>query len=191
MKALEFIRLEDGAEPWYLLHCHPDTPSRGGIRIRVLIKREKRYLYLIYVIECDTTTIRLAPPAKPCRADGLWNSTCCELFARCDGLAYEEFNFAPSGQWAAYSFAGYRLGMEALGVDGPPCVTFVDEELDRYLYLSVMIPQSPHQSTMSIGLSAVIEETDGTKSYWALAHPPGKPDFHHPDCFALTLPAVG
>src|SRR3546814_10579152 len=37
-----------------------------------------------------------------------------------------------------------------------------------------------------LALSAVIEETDGTKSYWALRHPPGKPDFHHPDCFALT-----
>ena len=35
---------------------------------------------------------------------------------------------------------------------------------------------------------AVIEEKDGTKSYWALAHPPGEPDFHHPDCFALDLP---
>ena len=40
-----------------------------------------------------------------------------------------------------------------------------------------------------LALSAVIEELDGTKSYWALAHPPGKPDFHHPDCFALTLGA--
>jgi hypothetical protein len=28
---------------------------------------------------------------------------------------------------------------------------------------------------------------DGTKSYWALAHPQGKPDFHHVDSFALTL----
>ncbi len=40
-----------------------------------------------------------------------------------------------------------------------------------------------------LALSAVIEETDGTKSYWALRHPPGAPDFHHPDCFALTLEA--
>jgi hypothetical protein len=23
-----------------------------------------------------------------------------------------------------------------------------------------------------------------------LAHPPGKPDFHHSDCFALELPAT-
>ena len=40
-----------------------------------------------------------------------------------------------------------------------------------------------------LGLSAVIEAEDGTKSYWALNHPPGAPDFHHKDCFALELPA--
>ena len=37
-------------------------------------------------------------------------------------------------------------------------------------------------------ISAVIEESDGTKSYWGLNHPPGEPDFHHPDCFVLDLP---
>jgi len=35
-----------------------------------------------------------------------------------------------------------------------------------------------------LGLSAVIEEAGGRKSYWALAHPQGKPDFHHADGFA-------
>lgn len=40
------------------------------------------------------------------------------------------------------------------------------------------------------GVSAVIEEADGTKSFWALRHPPGRPDFHHPDCFQLELPAA-
>jgi hypothetical protein len=39
-----------------------------------------------------------------------------------------------------------------------------------------------------LGLSAVLEETDGTRSFWALAHPDErKPDFHHPDCFAAQL----
>ena len=39
-----------------------------------------------------------------------------------------------------------------------------------------------------LGLSAILEEIDGTKSYWALAHPPGdKPDFHDPVCFAARL----
>lgn len=41
-----------------------------------------------------------------------------------------------------------------------------------------------------LNLAAVIEENDGTKSYWALHHPdPEKPDFHHPDSFVLKLPA--
>jgi hypothetical protein len=33
----------------------------------------------------------------------------------------------------------------------------------------------------------VIEAADGSLSYWALRHPPGKPDFHHRDAFALEL----
>jgi hypothetical protein len=33
----------------------------------------------------------------------------------------------------------------------------------------------------------VIEENDGMLSYWSLKHPPGNPDFHHPDSFALEL----
>jgi hypothetical protein len=41
-----------------------------------------------------------------------------------------------------------------------------------------------------LGLAAVIEEKGGRISYWALAHAPGKPDFHHRDCFQLRLPAA-
>ena len=41
----------------------------------------------------------------------------------------------------------------------------------------------------AFGASAVIEETDGTKSYWALNHTTGKPDFHDPACFTARLPA--
>jgi len=32
----------------------------------------------------------------------------------------------------------------------------------------------PRNASLRLGLSAVIEETSGHKSYWALAHPPGK-----------------
>jgi hypothetical protein len=41
-----------------------------------------------------------------------------------------------------------------------------------------------------LGLSAVIEDMAGGKSYWALAHPPGKADFHHADSFARELPPM-
>ena len=39
-----------------------------------------------------------------------------------------------------------------------------------------------------MGVSTVIETVDGAISYWALAHPPDKPDFHHPESFVLELP---
>ncbi len=61
-------------------------------------------------------------------------------------------------------------------------------EEDTWLYAMIRL-SGPELLPVSIALSAVIEETDGTKSYWALRHPPGPPDFHHPDCFALTLEA--
>lgn len=48
----------------------------------------------------------------------------------------------------------------------------------------------PDDQDWKLGLSAIIEEEDGQKSYWALAHPPGKADFHHIDCFAQLLPGT-
>ena len=41
---------------------------------------------------------------------------------------------------------------------------------------------------LRLALAAVIETADGRVDYWALAHPAGKPDFHHPQGFTLELP---
>jgi hypothetical protein len=35
-----------------------------------------------------------------------------------------------------------------------------------------------------------VEDRSGSLSYWALRHAAGKPDFHHPDAFALELDEV-
>ena len=45
----------------------------------------------------------------------------------------------------------------------------------------------PPGRSLRLGLSAVLEDADGVLSYWALRHPPGKPDFHHTDAFATQL----
>jgi hypothetical protein len=67
---------------------------------------------------------------------------------------------------------------------------FVEQSEQRFaLTAYAELPPNELDSMASIALSAVIEEADGTKSYWALRHPPGPPDFHHPDCFALNLGA--
>ena len=128
----------------------------------------------------------LLPEAAEGRADGLWKTTCFEAFLRAEGEeGYLEWNFAPSGQWAAYDFPSYREGTAEAEVNAEPYVRVEDNLTWWALGATIAIPAGP---TWSLGLSAVLEETDGAKSYWALAHPPGdKPDFHHPDCFAARL----
>lgn len=110
---------------------------------------------------------------------------CLELFLT-DGWceAYREYNFSPSGEWAVYDFADYRQGMTDVGLSAPD----ISVKMDRNIFqCDVLTPCG--FSAGRIGLSAVIEEQSGVKSYWALAHPPVKPDFHHPACFAAELPA--
>ena len=126
----------------------------------------------------------------PARADGLWNSTCLEVFLRVPGSeSYLEFNFSHSGLWAAYTFDGYRTGMRELGLGVAP---HIEVDPQRPLDLSVALNLSDTPDVpMLASISAVIEEQDGTMSYWALAHPPGdKPDFHHADCFVIEIPAA-
>lgn len=123
--------------------------------------------------------------AAPARANNLWQHTCFELFVRPKGgLGYFEFNFSPSTQWAAYRFDAYRAGMADLPLT-PPLI----EPLADGVRVTIDLGDLPHGPWL-VGLTAVIEEQDGTKSFWAEAHPPEKPDFHDPACFALELPAA-
>jgi hypothetical protein len=120
------------------------------------------------------------------RVDGLLKTTCFEVFLRETGSdSYQEWNFAPSGQWAAYDFSDYREGMTELEVGAPPYIR-MEDNLIWWTLGATMAVQSGKK--WDLGLSAVLEETDGTRSYWALAHSSEKPDFHAPDCFAAKLP---
>ena len=168
------------------LICHPDTPARTVEGISVELVRDADGLWLRFHIDGMLDALALPSPATPVRKDGLWQTTCLEAFVRDSaGTGYREFNFSPSGEWAAYSFTAYREGMEELRLKSGPEIG--PDASDSHLALEATIPVEAGDHRFA--LSAVIEETDGTKSYWALAHPPGKPDFHHPDCFALHLPA--
>lgn len=170
----------------YSLICHPDTPPTGEFSLSVSLKRAADRISAWFVIEGAVRQLVLPSAAKPYRTDGLWQTTCCELFLLSAQGAYIEFNFSPSSEWAAYAFESYRSGMANLQVDDPPQVICTAEK-DHIIIAAHLAWNSP--SAFALSLSAVIEELDGTKSYWALAHPPGQPDFHHPACFTATLPA--
>ncbi len=118
--------------------------------------------------------------------DGLWQHTCMEAFiAGADG-SYCEFNLSPSSAWAAYDFDSYRAGMRARKTSAP---VIACKEGEDFFEVTATIDVSGLSGKFS--LTAVVEEADGTKSYWALAHANGQPDFHHAACFAALLTAPG
>lgn len=167
---------------------HPAMPPSAGRFVNVQVRRLPAGLQLLYVVEGDPALLRLPRPQKPYRADGLWQTTCFELFLSGEGGAYREFNFSPSGQWAAYRFQEYRGEREALSLEEPAISCLLEPEPFGIMLLATIVIEL--EPNTRFGATAVIEEVDGTKSYWAPAHPPGAPDFHHPDCFALELPAA-
>ena len=176
------------------LTCHPTTPARQALSINAeAAVSEDRQLVLRFEVRGDISKLAVPSPGRYAeRRDGLWQTTCFEAFVRGGSDRYVEVNLAPSTAWAAYSFDSYRSQSNNPDVDAPP--VDVDREAD-VLRLTAAVDLSniaflDGQDLWSVNLTAVIEEADGTKSYWALAHPAEKPDFHHPDGFVLQLPAT-
>lgn len=170
---------------------HPDNPASRVEAFAVEWERTSDQLWLRYQLDVPIDHLLLSLPAAADRTDNLWLTTCFELFVRRPGeAAYAEFNFAPSGQWAAYQFSNYRNSLGDLHLDGDPDIGMDAGAQWLNVEATLRIPEPWALTPLQIALSAVIEEVDGAKSYWALAHPAeGPPDFHHPDCFALHLPA--
>ena len=170
------------------LVCHPQTPSRAVRGIDVVVSwAASGSLCLTFALEADICKLRIPEPRVSRRAGSLWRHTCFEAFVMAGkGPGYREFNFSPSGEWAVYAFHNYRDGGE-LEIELAPGIivrrTMNRLELDAGICQDFLPPGRP----LRLGLSAVVEEADGELSYWALRHPPGKPDFHHTDAFALQL----
>lgn len=124
----------------------------------------------------------LVPPfAGKGRADDLWQTTCFELFLSGEGTQYLEFNFSPSARWAAYFFPAYREGRIEPQLVAQPDIQ-VDQGQEIFV-LTAFLSSEDVSGASRTGVSAVLEEAGGRKSYWALSHPQGAPDFHDPSCF--------
>ena len=172
------------------LRPHPDMPGEAVTAIEVTLERPAvDRLRLTYAVHGQTDDLRLPAPAASLRTDGLWRTTCFEAFVRAEGdPSYRELNFSPSGEWAAYALRDYRdpNRRDAVLPTSPEIQLAVLKAsgLELRVDLHVDLPPGPCR----LNLAAVIEERDGALSYWALAHPPGDPDFHDPACFTLELP---
>jgi hypothetical protein len=148
-------------------------------------------LVLGYVLDADLKSLRIPAEDAAHRAHELWAHTCFEAFLGVAGArGYCELNFAPSRAWAMYRFSARREGMAVVTDARVPEITVrrtaAGLTLDATVYWHDLMGTAP-PLTLRIAAAAVLEDEGGRLSYWALRHPPGKPDFHHPDSFTLEL----
>lgn len=171
------------------LVSHPAFPplAVSAITARV-IGMDREWLRLRWRIE---GCARLVVPqfAGRGRADGLWRTTCFEAFVQPPSVcSYVELNLSPCERWAAYDFSAYREGMAERPFPREPVCTMRLGASFAIFDAALPLAGLPHLPC-ALGLCAVIEEQGGQLSYWALAHPSGKPDFHDPACFTAWLEA--
>jgi hypothetical protein len=176
-----------------MMTIHPFAESnRGDVKLfeADAMLSADGLLWLRCMVDIRAEEVFLPDTAAPERKDGLWQTTCFEIFLRKPGEhGYIEFNFSPSGQWAAYQFTSHRAGGQDL-----PLASVPETHLDFGEYWlsqesSVQLPPDWVGQTLEANITAVIEGSGGKLGYWALKHSQDKPDFHDPDCFVLALRA--
>jgi hypothetical protein len=179
------------------LTAHPGNAGHAPDRVLVTVEwtAPGRRLALQYRLLGDVGRLRLPAAAPAGRADGLWHHSCCEAFVRQPGAkGYCEFNFSPSGQWAAYHFTARRQGMRPLEDIDPPTIRLARRPgevlLEARLDLD-MVASLPPGSAIDLGLAVIVEDHEGRHSFWALRHASGQPDFHDPSSFTLHLDTAG
>ena len=170
---------------------HPEMRPLSVRSVEVEVSRLNDGVMLRYAVEPADDLVLSDFQTE--RRDNLWRGTCFELFIRPPSGSYVEFNFAPLFAWNAYSFTDWRIGRRPFQLDAWPHMS--DSRLDdrkasfpiRYALDVILGAEIATLAPAKVSIAAIIEEEGGKMSYWALAHPPGQPNFHHPDCFVASL----
>ena len=162
-----------------------------SIEITGTIARQGNLLSFHYSVQGEIDEVLLFKPAhSPARRHELWKSTCFEFFfAIRDRSPYWEFNMSPSGDWNVYAMDAYRqvnMREESAFTQLP----FEFRKTDPQLLLDLSIDLNPilHQNQpLQIGITSIIQTLDESETYWALAHPGRRADFHLRESFVKQL----
>lgn len=175
----------------HALTPHASTPCALVERLEASASRTADTLVLEFKLVGDIAGLRIPPRRTLSRADDLWRHTCFEAFvAPIGGERYCEINLSPSHQWAIYAFDRYRDGMKS--PQDASAQTLIVGDGPGYLSLSARVALHDRElaaQDWQVSLCAVIEDAQGTMSYWALTHPREKADFHDRAGYVLPLPA--
>ena len=172
----------------FSLHPFPGQNS-GTVTIQGDIWRTDQALVLSFHLQGNLDDIILPTAAERTRCDNLWQATCLEMFWAEEGQKnYWELNLAPSGAWNVYAFTDYRTGMRREERVAEPRIETArtPDTFSLTAELGIGKLHAEH-APLRLGISAVLQHRDSRLSYWALAHPEDKPDFHAPQAFLLRV----
>lgn len=171
---------------WLDLERHPQSQVDAIERICVGYVLRSAVWKLAFEVFGDIDALDLPPVHRIQPGQDLWQHSCFELFVAQSNQHYREFNFAPDGRYAAMDFSGYRQGLRPLKqpmlAQAESWCTAKRYRLDLELSEAARPDMAKHA-----GLSAIVQDKAGHTSWWALQHPPGKPDFHHIAAFYIPL----
>ena len=177
---------------FHTLRCHPANaaPMIGAVEASAA-RLSDGGLSFHFRVRGDMSRLRIPAETVIQRSDLLWQHMCCEAFiGRHGDPAYREFNFAPSGCWAAYDFADYRQRLADPTLAPPRIATRATE--GRFELIAEVpagaLPSLATEEGVEIGLTVIVEAKDTVNealSYWALRHDAARPDFHDRRGFAL------
>ena len=152
-----------------------------------------RTVQVWFQLQGNLDKLKIAPDANPAeRRDLLWQTTCLEIFLGRQGANdYWEFNLSPAGHWNVYHLDDYRQGLkpEPAYRELPFQLTRSQQELSLTLHCPLppgLLQQDP-AAGVDVGITAVVEQEDGSIGYWALHHPAAEADFHHRGGFCINL----
>lgn len=170
----------------------PFAPQTAGPvhALQAKVERSGAVLHFQFSLDADLSLVRIPERRLPAATNELWKHTCFEAFLMRladEPTEYFELNLSPSTQWAVYAFDRYREGMASVPLAEPPDVRVEAGSSGLQLDARVNMGARIGDGRLRMALAAVIEDSDGSVSYWALKHAGTRPDFHHPAGFILEV----
>ena len=121
------------------------------------------------------------------RVIGLWENTCFEFFILSPAGDYYEFNFATNLNWNIFHFKNYRSKLKE-AKDCPVPLIDVRENKLHFTYNLNSLPKDFYKmGKMKVGITAVLKDKNSKLTYWSLAHPKDKADFHSQVGMTISL----
>ncbi|MFA6498363.1 MAG: DOMON-like domain-containing protein [Desulfurivibrionaceae bacterium] len=172
----------------FSLHPFPGQDS-GGVSIQGTIERTPKTLALSFVLQGNLDDLVLPSTTERTRRDNLWQTTCLEMFWAEEGEKnYWELNLAPTGAWNVYAFTDYRTCMRQEDRVAEPHIETTRTPGSFSLTAELEIGKlHAGPAPLRVGVSGVLKHRDSRLSYWSLAHPKDRPDFHAPQSFLLRV----